>query len=274
MAPATSLACAAQALATAEPRAKAAAALDAAVRLQAAPALDPARLAGLADRPARPARPILAPPGKVPRRRLGSPRGRIALLHALAHIEFNAIDLAFDMAARFACDIAEAGLDARAFVADWAQVGADEARHFLMLADRLEALGAAYGDLPAHDRLWEAALATRDDALARLAVAPMALEARGLDVTPGLIARLEAAGDARSAALLRVIYEDEIGHVAAGVRWFRRLCARRGLRPAAAFRKLIAERLAGGLKPPFNTEGRSAADLTADFYAETGRIMA
>lgn len=269
-APAASLAGAARVLATPAPRAKAEAALEEARLLLEAAALDPARPAGLADRPARPARPVLVSPTSVPRRRLGSVRGRIALMHALAHIEFNAIDLAFDMAARFAADIAETGLDARAFAADWARVGADEARHFLMLADRLAALGAAYGDLPAHDGLWTAALATRDDVLARLAVAPMALEARGLDVTPGLIDRLEAAGDSDSAALLRIIYEDEIGHVAAGVRWFRLVCDRRGLRPPTAFRALVRARLAGGLKPPFNDDGRRAADLTADFYAAAG----
>ncbi len=184
----------------------------------------------------------------MPRRRnFGSPAGRIALLHALAHIELNAIDLAWDILARFA--------DAdtpHAFCDDWVHVAAEEAEHFALLADRLAALGAAYGELPAHDGLWEAAAATAHDLLARLAVVPLVLEARGLDVTPEMICRLERAGDAGSAAILRRVYEDEIGHVAVGARWFERLCRERGLDPEAAFHQRVRRYFKGALKPPFN----------------------
>lgn len=213
-------------------------------------------------RPARPVRPELRPPRDMPRRRAGgSQAGRIALLHALAHIELNAVDLAWDLIARFT------GEDLpTAFYDDWVAVAAEEATHFGLVAGRLTALGAAYGDLPAHDGLWEAAQETAHDLLARLAVAPLVLEARGLDVTPGMIARLDRLGDAESAAVLQVIYRDEIGHVAAGCRWFAWLCARRGLPPVATYRELLRRHFRGGLKPPFNHAARSAAGLDAAFY--------
>ncbi len=221
----------------------------------------------LPHRPARPARPLLVPPGDVPRRRLGAPAGRVALLHALAHIEFNAIDLAFDMAARFAPAVDALRLDARAFIRDWVRIGAEEARHFQVLADRLASYGAAYGDLPAHDGLWSAAERTSGDVLARLAIAPMVLEARGLDVTPAMAERLAEAGDAESAAAVRLIYEEEIGHVAAGVSWFESICERRNAVPEAAFKALLGTYFAGGLKPPFNDNARQRAGLRLDFYA-------
>ena len=177
----------------------------------------------LPQRPARPGRPELLPPSQMPRRgRAGSERSRIALLHALAHIELNAIDLAWDAAARFGADMPAA------FAADWVSVADDEARHFLMLSERLQELGAAYGDLPAHDGLWEAAMDTRHDLLARLAVVPQVLEARGLDVSPATAERLRAAGDEASAAIVETIYRDEIGHVAVGNRWFRHVCDSKG----------------------------------------------
>ena len=220
-------------------------------------------------RPARPSRPALTAPGSVPRRRLGSPEGRIALLHAVAHIEFNAIDLAFDMAARFHGAIAEARLDARAFIFDWIRIGEEEARHFSMVEARLSDYGAAYGDLPAHDGLWEAAGATAHDVAARLAIAPMILEARGLDVTPGMIDRLRAAGDEESCAVLEVIYRDEIGHVACGDRWFHAICKARGEDPIIAFRGLKDRFFSGGLKPPFNHAARDAAGLDRRFYEES-----
>lgn len=221
-------------------------------------------------RPARPHRPALVAPGQVPRRRLGSLQGRVALLHALAHIEFNAIDLGLDMAARFTGVIKAEGLDANAFAADWVRIAADEARHFELLESRLRAFGASYGDLPAHDGLWTAAEATSADPLARLAVAPMALEARGLDVTPTMIERLHAAGDPESAAILEVIHREEVGHVAAGVRWFEALCLVRRLEPEATFRRLVAEHLAGGLKPPFNAAARAAAGFAPAYYDLAG----
>ncbi|MEO1013547.1 MAG: ferritin-like domain-containing protein [Pseudomonadota bacterium] len=218
------------------------------------------------DRPARPARPELAAPGEVPRRRLTSPKGRAALLHAIAHIELNAIDLAFDMAARFAGAVAAEGLDATAFVTDWFEVGADEARHFAMLERRMATLGVSYGDFPAHDGLWTAAEATRDDVLARLAIAPMVLEARGLDVTPAMIERLEAADDEESAAILKTIYVEEVDHVRKGARWFNSVCAARGLSVTDTFQRLVAERFAGKLKRPFNHNARLEAGLAQSLY--------
>jgi uncharacterized ferritin-like protein (DUF455 family) len=195
------------------------------------------------------------------RRNFGSRAGRTALLHALAHIELNAIDLAWDIVARFA----ELGLP-REFFADWLGVAAEEARHFLLLSDRLAELGARYGELPAHDGLWEAATATADDVLARLAVVPLVLEARGLDVTPEMAVRLERAGDDRSAAILHVIYQQEIGHVAVGRIWFDRLCHAQGLAPERVFHDLVRRCFKGALKPPFNHAARAAAGLPADYY--------
>ena len=219
------------------------------------------------DRPARPETPALVPPGKVKRRRLTSPAGRFALLHAVAHIEFNAIDLAFDLIARFGADPRIADMARAAFITDWIGVGDDEARHFMMVRERLGELGGDYGDLPAHDGLWSAAEATADDLAARLAIAPMVLEARGLDVTPGMIERLRGAGDPASAAPLETIYAEEIGHVACGRRWFEHVCAREGEDPQVRFQTLVSERFKGGLKPPFNAEARERAGLPEDFYA-------
>lgn len=214
------------------------------------------------DEPARPAEPILLAPRHMPRRgQGGSLRGRIAMLHALAHIEFVAIDLAADLIGRFG------GEFPRKFVDDWIAVVADEAMHFALLNRRLHALGSRYGALPAHDGLWEAAKDTADDVLARLAVVPMVLEARALDVTPTMIARFEASGDQRSAAILSRIYTDEIRHVRAGTTWFRWLCDERQIVPEMVWKKLIKERFRGELKPPFNDSARLDAGLTQDFYA-------
>jgi len=213
-------------------------------------------------RPARPQRPVLLPPRDMPKRRhFGSSPARTALLHALAHIEFNAIDLAWDLVARFG----DKGLP-RAFFDDWVGVAAEEAEHFALLTARLGALGTAYGALPAHDGLWEAAVATADDLLARLAVVPLVLEARGLDVTPEMTHRLERAGDTESAAILALIYREEVGHVAAGARWFHWLCRERGLHPEATFRDRVRQHFAGMLKPPFNRDAREEAGLPAAYY--------
>lgn len=218
------------------------------------------------DRPARPVRPALVPPREVPRRRIGpAPGGRIALLHAVAHIELNAIDLAWDLIARFGPNAAEDGLP-RDFFDDWCRVAADEARHFALLSARLAELGAAYGDLPAHDGLWEAAQTTADDLLARLAVVPLVLEARGLDVTPGMIDKLRRAGDEASAGILEVIYREEITHVAAGERWFAWLCRRRDHEPGPTWKALVGQHFKGALKPPFNDEARRAAGMSPDVY--------
>jgi uncharacterized ferritin-like protein (DUF455 family) len=261
IAPTTLAEAAAAVLGTADARAKAAAGRAAAARWRAGGFADTGRPAA-PGRPARPPRPELKPPREMPRRRAaGTAATRIALLHAVAHIELNAIDLAWDLVARFASPELP-----RAFFDDWVRVGDDEAGHFLLLCGRLEALGAAYGDLPAHDGLWQAAHETRHDLLARLAIVPLVLEARGLDVTPAMIARFERLGDAESAAALRVIYADEIGHVAAGRRWFEWLCERRALAPVETWRALVAKHFRGALKPPFNDEARAAAGFSGRYY--------
>jgi len=216
--------------------------------------------------PARPDNPELIPPGKTPRRRLSSVQGRIALLHAIAHIEFNAIDLAFDLIARFGNEACFSPENQQDFITDWINVGEDEARHFKMVENRLNDLDAKYGDLPAHNGLWEAAESTRHDLSARLAIAPLVLEARGLDVTPPMIEKLMSAGDSCSADILRVIYKEEITHVAAGARWFKYICNNRNLPPKNHFQNLVKKHFKGLVKPPFNTEARDLADLSADFY--------
>lgn len=215
------------------------------------------------DRPARPERPPLLPATQVRKRKIGpGTTGRIALLHALAHIELNAVDLAWDIVARFT----DQDLP-HDFYDDWVSVADEEARHYTLLSERLAALGAAYGDLPAHDGLWEAAVETRHDLLARLAVVPLVLEARGLDVTPVMIGKLRAAGDEASAAVLQVIYEEEIGHVAIGRRWFQWLAERRGLEPAPTWQALVRRHFRGRIKRPLNEPGRHQAGLPADWYA-------
>jgi uncharacterized ferritin-like protein (DUF455 family) len=217
-------------------------------------------------RPARPERPVLLPPSEMPRRGVGAGgRGRVALLHALAHIELNAIDLAWDMVARFGGTLEDEAW-AREFHADWLRVAEDEACHFALLAGRLGELGAAYGDLPAHDGLWEAAEDTRHDLLARLAVVPLVLEARGLDVTPTMRKRLARAGDQQSAEILDRIYADEIGHVAAGRRWFERICAARSLAPESTYHALVRRHFGAPLKPPFNDAARAQAGFSSAFY--------
>lgn len=212
--------------------------------------------------PAWPAAPELLPPNRMPRRRKGgSERGRIALLHALAHIEFVAIDLAVDLIGRFG------GEFPRAFVDDWIGVAADEAMHFALLDRRLRSLGSHYGALPAHAGLWEAAQLTSDDALARLAIVPMVLEARGLDVTPATIDRFQTVGDEVSARILTRIYSDEIRHVTAGTVWFGWLCDERGFNAVETWQSLVKSRFRGALKPPFNDSARRDAGLTQEFYA-------
>ena len=214
------------------------------------------------DRPGRPDKPVLTAPRDMPKRgRARSRTGRVALLHALAHIELNAVDLACDLIARFG-----GASPPRAFLDDWVSVADDEASHFRLLAARLAAFGAAYGDLPAHDGLWQAAEATRHDLLARLAIVPLVLEARGLDVTPAMIANLDAAGDAESADALRTIYREEIRHVAIGRTWFAHVCKERGEDPETAFHREVRAHFKGSLKPPFNEEARGQAGLTPGFY--------
>ncbi|TNE58814.1 MAG: ferritin-like domain-containing protein [Alphaproteobacteria bacterium] len=225
----------------------------------------------LPDRPARPENPPLLPPNEMPRRRLGSQEGRIALLHSLAHIELNAIDLAFDMIARFAGCCQDMSGELADFVSDWIQVGREECNHFNLLTERLHALDSSYGALPAHDGLWEAAYATRHDWLARLAVVPLVLEARGLDVSPQTIDKLAETGDQASAEVLSLIYEEEIGHVAIGTKWFLLGCKAQKTAPDETFHLLVARHFKGALKPPFNHEARNKAGLLPNFYTPLAR---
>ena len=214
------------------------------------------------DRPAWPAALDLQPPSRMAKRgRFGSERGRIALWHALAHIEFVAIDLALDMAGRFG---ARRGKE---FVGDFLAVAADEAMHFALLARKLASLGSHYGALPVHDGLWSAADATRGDVAARLAVVPMVLEARGLDVTPATLERVRGQGDENGARILERILDDEIRHVAVGTKHFRRVAEERCEKPSESFRNLVSKHFAGAIKPPFNDSARSTAGLSRDFYA-------
>ncbi|MEZ0469541.1 ferritin-like domain-containing protein [Luteimonas salinilitoris] len=205
--------------------------------------------------PGRPARPALVHPRDLPRRGLGTPEGRAAFIHAIAHIEFNAIDLAWDAAYRFR------GLP-REYYADWVLIARDEARHFSLLRERLRALGFEYGDFDAHNGLWEMAEKTAHDGLARMALVPRVLEARGLDVTPGMIVKLRALGDDETAGILEVILREEVAHVAAGSRWFRWFCARAGVDPEPKFRALLAEYARAVLHGPFNLDARSAAGFS------------
>lgn len=212
-------------------------------------------------RPGRPLKPELIPPAHVPKRKLGSAEGRVALMHAVAHIEFNAINLALDAVLRFGWEMPAQ------FSVDWLSVAHDEARHFSLLQERLYDLGAAYGDLPAHDGLWEAAEKTRDDVLARMALVPRVLEARGLDVTPGMIQRLKKVGADQEVASLRVILQEEVRHVAIGTHWFQYLCEQRGLERVHTFQCLLDQyaprRKDGG---PYNHAARAEAGFLREEY--------
>ena len=213
------------------------------------------------DRPAWPASLVIAQPGAMPKRgKGGSERNRRALWHAIGHIEFVAIDLALDLVGRFG-----AGMDAD-FTADFLSVAADEAMHFVLIERKLRSLGTAYGQLPVHDGLWSAAKATCDDVAARLAVVPMVLEARGLDVTPATIERVQAQGDTGGARILKRILDDEIRHVAAGAKHFERISRTRGKSPDSWWVELVRERFAGAVKPPFNDSARLAAGLSRNAY--------
>ena len=219
----------------------------------------------LPPKPARPQQPLMVRPAEVPRRRINrNISGRIALLHALAHIELNAIDLACDLIARFAGN----PMLPNNFARDWIGVATDEAKHFQLLARRLKELDSYYGDLPAHDSLWEVAEKTADDLLGRLAIVPLVLEARGLDVTPPMISKLRKVEDHASADILEVIHNDEITHVAVGQRWFQYLCERMNLNPSKTFHALVRQYFNGQLKPPFNKDSRDAAGIPRSFYTD------
>jgi uncharacterized ferritin-like protein (DUF455 family) len=250
-----------QALCLSDPQAK----VDAAHALQSACVaglpIDPQEALGLPAScalPGRPAHPALVPPTQVPHRSPFTPDGLAGLLHAIAHIEFNAINLALDAVWRFA------GMP-EAFYRDWLRVADEEATHFGLLREHLQSLGHDYGDLPAHDGLWEMCIKTQNDVTARMALVPRTLEARGLDATPLIQARLRKVNTAsalRAIDILDVILRDEIGHVAVGNRWYGWLCAQQGLDPLAHYRQVARQHAAPRLKPPFNDVARRAAGFT------------
>lgn len=212
-------------------------------------------------RPARPAKPELLSPRDVPKRKPGTPEGRIAILHAIAHIELNAVDLHWDLIARFSHVPFPIG-----FFDDWVRAADEESKHYNLMCDRLEAHGSYYGALPAHAGMWQAAEDTIDDLMGRLAVVPMVLEARGLDVTPGMIKLFQQAKDKDTVAALDVIYAEEVGHVSYGSKWFHFLCGRENIDPKPVFHALVRKYFHGGLKPPFNDEKRAEAGIPPDFY--------
>ena len=207
--------------------------------------------------PGRPPQLVLVHPSKLPRRGLGSPAGRAAFIHAIAHIELNAIDLAWDAVYRFR------GLPAT-FLSDWVSCADDEARHFGLLRARLLAHGHDYADFPAHNGLWEMCEKTAHDGLARMALVPRVLEARGLDVTPAMIVKLRVLGDERTADVLEIILREEVAHVAAGTRWYHWYCRQAGVEPQARFRQLLRQYAGGYLHGPFNDEARLLAGFMED----------
>ena len=211
--------------------------------------------------PSRPAKPELLSPRDVPQRKPGSPAGRIALLHAVAHIELNAVDLHWDIIARFSHIDMPIG-----FYDDWVKAADEESKHFNLMCDCLEALDSHYGALPAHAGMWRAAEDTKDDFMGRLAVVPMVLEARGLDVTPGMIEIFRKAGETRAVTALETIYAEEVAHVAYGSKWFHFLCGRNNEDPKDRFHALVRTYFHGALKPPFNEEKRAEAGIPPDFY--------
>jgi len=203
----------------------------------------------------RPERPNLVHPRELPKRGLGTQKGRIAMMHAVAHIEFNAINLALDAVHRFRSM-------PREYYRDWLRVADEEARHFSMVRDYLRRYNNDYGDFDAHNGLWEMAEKTATDVLERMALVPRVLEARGLDVTPGIIEKLKQAEDSEAVAILEVIYAEEIGHVEIGTRWFRYVCENRGLEPVATFSQLLRKHFPNGLHGPFNMDARNQAGFS------------
>jgi len=212
-------------------------------------------------RPSRPEKPEQLDPRDVPRRRPGSEQGRLAMLHAVGHIELNAVDLHWDIIARFTDVNMPLG-----FYDDWVKSADEESKHFNLICDSLEAKDSFYGAMPAHAGMWRAAEDTADDLMGRLAVVPMVLEARGLDVTPGMIKIFQQAKDQQTLDALEIIYAEEVGHVAYGSKWFNFLCGRHALDPKQTFHDLVQKYFHGALKPPFNEEKRADAGLPPDFY--------
>lgn len=202
--------------------------------------------------PGRPAQPALVPHTSLKAKPMNTPEGRALLLHAIAHIELNAIDLALDVVWRFS------GLPEH-FYKDWVRIAKEEAKHFLLLQKHLLSLGFDYGQFPAHNSLWDMAERTKGDILARIGLVPRTMEARGLDASPGVKNKLVSVGDHAAGRILDIILEDEIGHVAAGNRWYRHVCLQRGLDPVATYRELIQQYDAPKLKSPYNLEARRLA---------------
>ena len=205
--------------------------------------------------PGRPDRPELIAPKKLPRRRLGNPEGHAAMIHAIGHIEFNAINLACDAVYRFR-DMPEAYYD------DWIQVAVEEAYHFSLISERLQVLGYKYGDFPGHDGLWDLARKTAHNLLDRMALIPRVMEARGLDVTPGITRKFQGIGDQATVTILDIILRDEVGHVEAGTRWFNYLCEQQNKDPEATYFELLAEYFPKGIKCPLHIPARLEAGFT------------
>lgn len=205
--------------------------------------------------PGRPDQPELIPPTQLKQRKLGAELGRAMLIHAIAHIEFNAINLALDAVYRFR----DMPVD---YYADWLKVASEEAYHFSLLEKRLHTMGYEYGQFPAHNGLWEMVLKTDHDVLIRMALVPRVLEARGLDVTPGMMEKLEKAEDSETVDILKIILRDEIGHVAIGSHWFKYCCGLHDIEPEQKFRALLEEYMGGSLRGPFYVEGRLQAGFT------------
>lgn len=220
-------------------------------------------LTPFSDIPGRPARPMLVSPLTVKNRAMNTPTGRAAMIHALVHIEFNAINLALDALWRFANLPPE-------YYANWLQVADEEALHFTLLNQHLHTLGYGYGDFPAHNGLWEMAIRTQHDVLTRMALLPRTMEARGLDVVPGMRAKLVQAGDQQIASILDIILRDEIGHVAIGNRWFNYLCQQRKLEPAVTYASLLTEYNSLPQRGPFNLEARRAAGFSTAELVDLG----
>ena len=211
--------------------------------------------------PARPEKPELLAPRDVPRRRPHTAKGRLAMLHAVAHIELNAVDLHWDLIARFEEIKMPLG-----YYDDWVRAADEESKHFNLMCDCLEAQDSYYGAMPAHAGMWRAATDTQDDIMGRLAVVPMVLEARGLDVTPGMITLFEGANNDMAVNALNVIYSEEVSHVAYGSKWFHFLCGRHDIDPKGEFHRLVKKYFHATLRPPFNEEKRAEAGIPPDFY--------
>ena len=207
--------------------------------------------------PGRPEKPQLVSPMNVPKRGFRSKQGLVKLAHAITHIEFNAINLALDAVYRFRQMPDD-------FVADWLRVAAEESSHFLMLAHYLDDNDSYYGEYAAHNGLWEMALKTDHDVMVRMALVPRVLEARGLDVTPGMIAKLKAVGEHSLVDILEIIHEEEIGHVLTGSRWFNYTCRQRGLTPRTIFTELLQQYMKGSIQGPFDQDSRIRAGFTED----------